>query len=260
MNGLRAGPAVVLISLAFVASPLAAQVPVVVHGRVEDASSRAPVAGARVISADSSTSVLTDSLGSFTLPLDDRGELAVHVERIGYLPQRFDLPEEAPFRVSVLLLEPTAIELEGVTVVSEAAIETLVDNLEHRRNAYSGSMRAYDQAWLERFAPIGSIFELVRRRIPGMFPCESDPGQMCIRGRGPTFSNPFPTDRLTVCLDGRKSIAPIGELDMLPVESVALVEFYGRSGVKVYTTSWIVSRARTGWTTVMPDSPFGLEC
>lgn len=259
MNGIRAGLVLVVISFA-VAAPLAAQVPVVIQGRVEDASSRAPVAGARVISADSSISVLTDSLGSFTLPLPSANELAVHVERIGYLAQRFDLPAEAPFRITVLRLEPAAIELEGVTVVSEAAIEVLVDNLERRRNAFPGSMRAYDRAWLERFAPIGSIFDVVRQRIPGMFPCQYDTGQMCIRGRGATFSNPFPTAQLTVCIDGWKSIAPVSELNSIPVEAVALIEFYGRSGVKVYTTPWILTRARTGWTTVMPDTPFGLSC
>lgn len=260
MNGIRVGPFAIVSAFLIFAAPLMAQVPVAVQGRVEDASTRAPVSGARVISADSSISVLTDSLGTFALPLPSGSELAVHVERIGYLAQRFDLPPEARSRIAVLLLEPAAIELEGVTVVSEAAIEVLVDNLERRRNSFPGSMRAFDRSWLDRFAPIGSVFDLVRQRIPGMFPCESDSGQICIRGRGATFSNPYPTDRLTVCIDGWKSVAPMSELNMIPVEAVALVEFYGRSGVKVYTAPWIESRARTGRTTVMPDTPFELSC
>ncbi|MQA92059.1 MAG: hypothetical protein GEU90_17845 [Gemmatimonas sp.] len=239
---------------------LASQVPVVVEGRVEDAESRNPVEGARIFSADSSTVVLTDSLGAFTLRLSASDSLSLHVERIGYLGQRFDLPQESLSRISVLLLEPAAVALQGVTVVAEQAIEVLQQNLKNRRNAYPHAMRAFDREWLDRFAPIGSVLDLVRQRIPRMLPCDSDPAQMCLPGRAPTFQNPFPTRNLTVCIDGRKSIAPIPELDILPIDDVALVELYGRDGVKVYTADWILISARTGRTTVMPDNFFGLQC
>ncbi|MQA89918.1 MAG: hypothetical protein GEU90_06760 [Gemmatimonas sp.] len=232
----------------------------VLQGRVEDASTRQPVESARVLSTDSSSTVLTDALGSFTIELPTDENLSLQVERIGYVAQRFELPQESLSRVSVLLLEPAAVELQGVTVMAEQAIEVLQRNLYRRRNFYPGAMRAFDRAWLDRFAPIGSVFDLVRQRIPRMFPCDSDPSQMCPRGRAPTFQNPFPTRTLTVCIDGRKSIAPIPELDILPIDAVALVELYGRSGVKVYTAGWMISRARTGRTSVMPDTPFGLSC
>lgn len=248
------------ILLLFEPGSLASQVPVVVRGRVEDASTRQPVEGALVFSPDSSSVVLTDSLGAFTLQLPANDSLTLHVQRIGYLAQCFDLPQASRSRVSVLLLEPAAIELQGVTVVAEQAIEVLLRNLERRRNAYAHAMRAFDRAWLDRFAPIGSVFDLVRQRLPRMFPCNADPAQMCLPGRAPTIDNPFPIRTLTVCIDGRKSIDPIGELNSLPIDAVSLVEIYGRAGVKVYTTDWLLFSARTGRTTVMPDTPFGLSC
>ena len=75
--------------------------------------------------------------------------------RIGYLPDRFDLEEEAPSRIVVLLLEPSPVELEGITAVDEAALTVLVEELERRRNAYPSAVSVFDRAGLERFAPMG---------------------------------------------------------------------------------------------------------
>jgi hypothetical protein len=62
--------------------------------------------------------------------------------------------------------------------------------------------------------------------------------------------NPYPEDRLHVCVDGWLSLAPINELFTLPTEAVALVEVYARSRVMVYTANYLVNRARRGQTTV----------
>ena len=125
------------------ASPISAQVGVIIHGRVEDTVSREPVPGARVFSVDSSSVVYTDSLGPFYIPVPAEGPLAIQAERIGYLSERFDLEEDAPSRISILLLEPVPIVVEGITAVDEAALTVLLKNLENRRRAYPSAMNAF---------------------------------------------------------------------------------------------------------------------
>lgn len=246
--------------LLFACLPVEAQEPVTLRGRVEDAATLAPIDGARVLSADSSISVLTDPAGAFTIRLPAGAELALHVQRIGYLGQRFDLPPEAPQRMSVLRLEPAAIVLPGVTASVEPAVEVLEQNLRNRRNAFPSAMRAYDRTWLDRFAPIGSIYDLVRMRVPRSGPCRSDPAYLCIPGRVRSFANPYPTRRLKICIDGRDTIGPIDEMSGIDVESVALIEFFGGAGVRIYTRDWMLQRARIGWTHVMADPPGGITC
>ena len=145
-------------------SPVSAQVGVVIHGRVEDAVSREPVPGARVFPPDSSSVVFTDSLGTFYIPVPAERPLAIQVERRGYLSDRFDVEEDAPSRISILLLEPSPIELAGITVVDEAALTVLVERLEERRNAYPFAMSAFDRARLERFAPMGTVLDFAHQK------------------------------------------------------------------------------------------------
>ena len=251
-----------LTSAAFLvtAAPLSAQIPVAIQGRVEDVTSGQPVVGAQVISPDSSFVVLTDSTGAFQLVLPDANGAWVLVERIGYTSQRFDLPPDAASRVAILRMAPAAIELAGVTVVSEPSLERLQQNLASRTNAYPGSISVLDRAWLDRHGPIGSVYDLVRERMPYSGPCASDSSNLCVPGRTRTFSNPYPTRRVTVCIDGRFAIGAIGELNMISMDELALIEFYGRIGIKAYTQGWMIWRANTGIVTVMPDPPGGLAC
>ena len=100
------------------ASPLSAQVGVVIHGRVEDAVSREPVARVLPSPPDSSFAVYTDSLGIFHILVPAEGPLAIKAERFGYVSQEFDF-EGGALQIPVLLLEPSPIEMEGVTVVDE---------------------------------------------------------------------------------------------------------------------------------------------
>jgi hypothetical protein len=256
---LLAGPALILLFVA----PSYGQVPVALMGRVEDASTREPVSGARVFSSDSTEAVLTDSLGAFVLRLSSGDSLAVQVEAMGYVTESFDLPRESLSRPSILLLEPAAIELQGLTVIAEQAIEVLQNNLRNRRNAYWGSMRAYDRSWLDRFAPTGSAYDLLREKMVGSFPCPDDSMELCFRSRSVTIrtGDVYPPAKITVCLDGRNAIA--AELFSILIDDIALFEIYGRQGVKVYTQDWTLWSARNGRTSVMPDSPFslfGLSC
>lgn len=237
--------------------PLAAQDVggrIVVHGRVEDATSREPVEGARVLSVDSSAVVYTDSLGAFGISLPAEGPAAVEVERLGYFSQRFDLNEDAPDQMSVLLLEPAPIPMEGITAEAEQPLTELIDNLEARRNAYPRAMNAFDRADLNRFALGGSVSDFLEIRVPRLAACRGDAFRVCVPGRTRTISNPDPERSVIVCLDGRPAF--FDELAALPVHSVALVELYGGSirpsRIAVYTSGYMSSRARNGRTMVAP--------
>lgn len=247
-------------------SPAAAQV--VVNGRVEDAYARTPLVGARVQAPDS-TAVYTDSLGAFTLSIQRSAALFVRVEQYGYEAQRFDLPPEATSRVSVLLLEPIAFELEAISVVTESALADVLRALRGRRNSYRGSVQAFDRARLERFAPVGSAWDFVVQRTSGNLH-ECDPwaldfqrwngvrSGLCVRGRG-SFNDPSPEIPVLVCVDGWESWGAISELESLDIRNVALVEVYSRGagGVRVYTAPYLASLASRGRRTV---TPLGFGC
>ena len=69
-----------------------------------------------------------------------------------------------------------------------------------------------------------------------------------------------PVRTLTVCVDGWRSTAPILELSSIDIRSVALIELYDISGIKLYTDGWMEARAAAGRVSVFPDTPFGLSC
>ncbi len=235
-------------AILLVAAQLSAQVGVVIHGRVEDASSREPVAGARVFSDVSSSVVLTDSQGRFAIVIGAGEPFAVHVEQYGYLSQRFDLPDEAPSSISVLLLEPDPIELDSINITAESAVTELLRRLQNRRIAYQGSVAAFDRAQLGRFAPIGTVWDFVRQRVPFIFGCDTGRSGLCVPGRGRSFNNPYPEDPVLVCVNGWESWGAVSELANLDIQSVALIEIYGRGrgSIRVYTAWYLATMARTG--------------
>lgn len=224
----------------------------VLHGRVEDAASREPIVGARVFLADSSSVAYSDSLGTFGIPVPESGPFTLWAEQFGYLSQRFDLGEDAPSQLSVLRLEPAPIEIEGITAEAEAALTRLVRGMKSRRYAAKGSVTAVDRADLERYAP-ATLLELIRARWPTIRRCASDDTQLCVPGRGRTMNNPSPEGRVLICVDAWTSLFPVIELDAVPVQSAGLVEIYrGEHQVRVYTPDWLLSRAETGRTHVLP--------
>lgn len=235
----------VRLELSLMARPIP---PAFVQGRVEDASTGEPIQGARVFHAeDPAIAAVTDAVGRFTLQFSSTDSLDVYVERLGYLAQHYKLPSEATTRLTILLLEPHVLELDGLTAVGEPAIDLLLEDFARRRNANPGAV--LDRMWLDRFARgYGTVWDLVRSRVPRVSLCPWDSGQLCVPGRVRTFRNPFPLHPLMVCVDGVRSLSSKEDLENLPVQTVALIELHGRSGVKVYTPGWVVSRARYGMT------------
>ncbi len=241
-------------------SPVLGQEQVQIQGRVEDAGSRLPIVGARVFPLDSSTVVLTDSAGRFSLRLPADSPLTLHVDRIGYQPLRFDLPVEAPNRIAVLLLEQAPIELEGLTAVGERALDALQRNLTTRRYMYRGAVRAYDREWLDRFGlPGGSVYDLVRLRIPGIFECFDSPGNLCVRARFWTPANPSQEEGIFVCIDSWQAWGAVSELEVIPLDAVALIEVFSRTRINVFTRQWMLSRASRNRSMVLPLEARGCD-
>ena len=193
------------------ASAASAQVPpVVLQGRVEDAVSRNPIVGVRVFTADSSSVVVTDSLGAFALPLEPGAPFTFYARRLGYLPERFDLDDAASTSISVLILEPDPILIAGIEalVLSDAEavvlierMEVLEQRIEDRRNAFPESVIAADRIDLERFA-VGSVLDFVRTRSPMIAPCRGDPSWLCVPVRFRSFRTASES-RILVCVDER---------------------------------------------------------
>lgn len=222
---------------------------VVVRGRVEDAEWREPLAGVRVTSVDSSASVLTDSLGRFSLLMRPDGPFAVLAERLGYAPDRFELGAGAPSRISVLRLEPAPVELEGVEVVTESALSEVLRDLRRRRNAYFGPVSVFDRVQLERYAPFGTAWDFIRRQTMQVYECMNALSGLCTRERGRRSLRSGPRElHVRVCIDGRDSWGAVAELNSLDIESVAMIEIFGhgRGSIRVYTPGYISSSARSG--------------
>ena len=234
------------------AAPLDAQIGVVVRGRIEDAATGAPVEGMRVLTQDSSSVAYTDSAGAFVVVFRSEAALAVHTEGIGYLRQRFELPAGAAARVTVLRVEPSPIELEGVDVVTEQAITVIVERLTSRRRAYAHAMSFFDRTALERYGRATTPYDIVRRRLPGARPCPGDPYQLCAQGRSGSFRNPNPVAEFLICVDGWEVDLP--SLEIIPNEDVAILEIFqgGPRQIRVYTVRYLAFLARSEQTTVWP--------
>jgi hypothetical protein len=226
---------------------------VVIYGRVEDGATREPVAGALVFTVDSTTTVVADSLGTFAIPLGPGGPLAVYAEQLGYLSQRFDLDASAPSRLVVLRLEPAPFELETLTVTAEADLARLIRGVESRANAYGfGSVVSLDRTRLERYGNGATVLDVIRTRAPRITECYDGSGGLCTRSRWVSFQSAYPQAQVLVCVDELRSLSPMNELSNLSIESIARVEIFGRSSVRVYTIDWMLRQARIGHTNVVP--------
>lgn len=228
-----------------------------VHGRIEDAVWRQPLTGVRVFSTDSSAAVLTDSLGAFTILMPREGPFTILAERLGYLSQRFDLGMEAPLRISVLLLDPAPIELEGITAIGEAAITRVLSDLKRRRNAYSGPVRAFNRAALDPASAVGTLWDFIRQSNVQLFECHSAMSGLCVPDRRYHGLRGGPREiPVRICIDGRESWGAAVELNSLDVKAVAVIEIYdhGRGGIQVFTPGYLAISARDGRSVATPTA------
>jgi hypothetical protein len=225
----------------------------VVYGRVEDAQTRQPVEGVRVFSGDSTSVTYSDSTGFFAVVFKAGMPLTLHTERLGYLYQQFDLPAEASARLNVVLIEQAPIEIEGIDVVTEQKITILLKNMERHRKAYPYAMNSFDQAWLQRFAPNGTPYEVVHSRLPFLAPCDDDPFRACGPGRGvSSFNGRRSVRQYIICIDGWEM--GLSDLGSIPNDHVAQLTILKGGPVlvpgmiQVYTVDYMFYMARNGRT------------
>jgi hypothetical protein len=207
----------------------------------------------RILVADSSAVVFSDSLGEFAIALPTAGPHAVFAEQLGYLPQRFDLETVSSSRRTILILQPDPVELEGLTVTAEAALGRLTRNIEGRARASADAVTSLDRTRLERYGTAATVYDVIRTRAPRITECYDDPSELCTWSRSVTFRSVYPRVRVQVCVDERPSLSPVNELSNLSTEFVAKVDIFGRNTIYVYTIDWMLDRARSGYTTVYPE-------
>ncbi len=267
-------PTLALLALTtLLTGPVSSQTPsstVVLHGRVEDAATRQPMEGVLLVSGDSATEVLSDSLGTFAIPVNAQPPYVLYADQFGYETTTFELPDSAPERLSILVLDPEPLAVEGLTVVEDDAFTVLTNGMAERRVRYPGRFLHYDRA---RLLSLGgaSAYDILRQRSV-VYPCSNALGQICryIRGR---------ESPLLVCIDEQLALDPVSELGALPIESLATMELFGptmefglysgpgmfsaagpfssgrafRTGqVRVYTRRWIVRQAGQGGRGLFP--------
>ena len=114
------------------------------RGRVVDARSGRPLAGARVAWEHARRPALTDTAGRFVFEGLDPEPGIVTVDHYGYGTRVWRARAAAGSDVGDLALEPDPLLLEGVTVVTDrlAEVERMIRN---RRNAVPFAVRALDQ-------------------------------------------------------------------------------------------------------------------
>lgn len=117
-----------LSALLFVALPAVSQAQMSVHGTVVDQQSGAPISGASVTVTGSTTTVVTNEAGAFTL--SSEGAIAsVTVTGTGYVAQ--EVPVSDPSQPLRIRLVPAKGELPGVQIVGTMATPSTAELTEH---------------------------------------------------------------------------------------------------------------------------------
>lgn len=200
-----------------------------IGGRVAEAGTRRPVAGATVTllneRGQAAGSVVTDAQGSFHLPVSAPGRYRMGAQRVGYQRSLSQLLTVAPGdAVQVELLVSTdAVVLEPLTVVASsrdvrrssrmAAFEWRRDN-----NSWGRFLGPEEIARIRPFHASDALAQVPFVQINGNPPLR----QPTLRGRFGNRCNP------TIYVDGQRLPAPAGRFDA-PERSDPRMQPFGRS-------------------------------
>jgi hypothetical protein len=215
---------------------------VLVRGRVLDAVTQQPIAGAFVGPADADEGVLTDSLGNFALKLPPVRVRSLTAEQMGYVMGEITYQVENEEEPVVILLEPDPVLLEGIRIVS--------DRLQSRRNAVAVSVQAFDQEDLLR-TPLRDAAEFVRWNAGGHFQrCTTSGLAECVYTRGRV-------QPVRVCIDDFPAIGGMHQLSTYWPQEFYVIEVYQRGRVvRAYTPQFVERLAKQrAW---LP--PVGIGC
>ncbi len=172
---------------------------------------------------------VTDARGRFTLRNVPEGRHQVEIRALGYRTVRFTLsaPQSEPIRIAV---SPEPLEVEGITV--EALMETAERNLEARRRAFPGPVRVLGREELDRSG--GLVSNAVQSYGAFLVDCVDETGRLvpgearqCVRRPGVRSARP------TVCIDGRRALDGVRQLDGYAPEWLHSVEVF-QNGRLIY--------------------------
>lgn len=143
---MRSGLRILVAASLFASSSAAAQVnaraePVSFRGRVVDAGSRAGIDRASVVAsrgADTVAAGITDSIGSFNLPLVGSGPVTIQLRRLGYQPTTLLAIERNSAVPLELSMAPIPRVIEGVAVNARRATSPRVVGFEDRLSRHVG--------------------------------------------------------------------------------------------------------------------------
>jgi len=206
---------------------------VVIRGQVIDAESRVPLRGVLMTAPLAGSSVLTDSLGTFSLSFIEDLGYALVAEDLGYQPLRFTLGPGAAEALAVVALVPDSAMLSGLSVLEERLEE-------RRRRRQSGRIQLIEHDSLT-LSMAASAYTLVRRSVPMARPCSSQTENLCVPGASRQRER-----AVRICIDDLRPPAGASTLESYDPSDLWLVEIYNYgSRVRVYSR-WFVDRiART---------------
>jgi hypothetical protein len=205
----------------------------VFEGVVVDKLHGDPLPNAVVLMVDEDRGMLTDSLGRFRFADVELGPQLVAVKQYGYAEVNLDLDlaeGQGPHRIE---LDPGPLAIEGFTVIARN-IASMTAQLETRRKAYPGSVRAHDQS---RLASSGADDVIDFLQMEGgihVYRCGRMSGA-CIFRRG-AVAEP------RVYIDEARVLGGLEFLAMFKPYELYLVEvFSGGAEIRAYT-HWYMER------------------
>lgn len=230
-------------ALACMPGAVAGQTPGLLRGHLLDAETYAPVFGAFVALEGSPRGVLSDSTGFFALPVPRAPQYVVQIRQLGYRDLSMALTAESATGPLLFQLAPDPVEIEGLQV--------LVERFQDRRRGPFGAVDVISQPELLR-APDGAASDLIRRVVPFARPCDPVNGReedLCVNAQGRV-------EPLSICVDNRRVLENMSELEHLDPRGLYMVEVFRRGGqVRIYTRGYIERLLATG--EEMPPLSFG---
>lgn len=190
-----------------------------------------PLVGAFVSLPGAEWGSLTDEEGRFRIPGMTPGRVELKVEQLGYATREWAGhvgPASGPL---VLRMEPRAVMLEGLTVVT--------DRFRNRRNATATATRAWDRGELVT-SPYESAARFVEARAGvSTTPCRARHTSVCLWSRGRVVAP-------VVYVDEAPVFAGMEYLEALQPHELHMVEVYaGGRHIRVYTERFMERAART---------------
>lgn len=206
--------------------------PAGVQGRVVDAATGAPIAGAFVSLSDLDWGVLTDADGRFLLRVDPSPRYRVEVQNLGF--QTLEREIERPGPDLTLEIEADPVQLEELRV--------MVDRFRFRRRAAAMSVTAFERDALLADASTDVMQFLQSRTGRPLRECpfRNAFASLCIRARGRW-------QPVRVYVDEMPVFGGLSELRTYKPQELYMIEVYNLGAhIRLYSTHYMDRLVRSG--------------